>query len=161
METKEIASVMGGTIEEGRNPIPKPKGVLNPGRYKAMLTDISIDWGTDRTTGEEYSKLYYHFETEDGGQIRKMTYGGMGRKSKNYAWLNMLAENGIPATAMENEDKFWEYTKSLIGNIYSIVVKKNDDNEYVDIVNAMFEQKKAKSGGNGKTPEFDNDDLPF
>lgn len=168
MNVNEIADAMGGSVVDD-NPFEDFKN-LKPGRYKMKLVGIEVkEFEDKKKPGEFYKTLNYRFDELEGkGSVWQMYGASFGPKAKNRPFVESLSEQGIPAWALENRATFWQYTKSLIGNVYTVIVKQRPDSDYLDIASIMYEgpgdnasqQVAASTNTAPQKPNFD-EDLPY
>jgi len=140
-----------------KNPFPTyaNEEELASGQYVAKLTDIDTKEGVSATDGEPYTMLIYKFKDVKTGKVaRKWVSASIGKKSKNFAFLQMLAPTGgIPADVLRDREKAWEWVQNLVGNKYRISVGIEEGKEKPTIISCMYESS--------KTEELAADEVPF
>lgn len=163
---KNIQAVFQGATETTLEPETKPKmknpfptyqneEELAPGQYVVKLTEIDTKDGQSQTDGEPYTMLIYKFKEAKTGKVtRKWVSASIGKKSKNFAFLQMLAPTGgIPSDVLRDREKAWEWVQSLVGNKYRINVGIEDGKDKPTVISAMYESS--------KTEELAKDELAF
>jgi len=140
---------------------------MEVGAHTASLEDIDVFAGKDKD-GEEYQMLIYKFQNAEGQEATKWVSASWGPKSENRAFVLMLSGKGIPASAMENKDSFWEYSQTLCGKTYNISVVIGDNGKptvAAAMPIAASDTKATTKAGKKSAPaepaSIDDDGIPF
>jgi len=142
-------------MDYDNNPIPEPTNdyvSLDAGSYECVLDDIKTLELNEFEGDGVYTGLLYKFKDLNSVEeafITKICRASMSKKSNNFKLVAQLSGGAIPQEKLENNDVFWKYITSFVGDHFQVQNTPSDDGKYNNVNGVMPIKTK------------DSSDIPF